>query len=202
MLNYEKAIVDAIPQVELDACMAELAIMYPRLKKVYSLNEDGILMPVLDGNGVQLTEPALDKKGDELPATNGKFMDLTTVEAAFDAIKNLKATTIPVVALVTYKGIAQLSGFDIADQLQTNILSAIAAGDLAQWIDDAFNSDGINVKDSKFRAKIAELSGDHGFTPAFINKIKEIGDVESLDFPKLKSGHVQNALEQRHAGVI
>lgn len=172
MVNY-KEIADAIPQAESDACMVEL-------NKEYTY---------------------IDRQG-QAAMGNGKFMDDITVQAAFDAIKDLTTLTVPSKVLVTYKGIAQLSGFDVADKLQTNILSAIADNKLAQWVDDAFNSEGINVKDSKFRSKIASLSGAHGFTTAFINQMKTIGDVESLNFSGLKPGHVQNAMQKRHAGVI
>lgn len=173
MVNY-KAIADAIPQAEFDACMVELAKEHIHL----------------------------DKQGDE-QITAGKFMDLTTIFAAFDIIKdNTTEVSKGDICLQSYASLSAIIGFEKTAQFEDGVNAAIADNKMSGWIDQALHGDGININDDELKAKFIVLKDSYGFTPALFTAIADAGKQTVLDFPRLKPGHVQNALQKRHAGVI
>lgn len=173
MIDYKK-IVDAIPQADYDAAVVEMSVTSSSIGK--------------------------NKK---IVTVTGKFRTLATVETAFDSIKNNSSIVSKGdVFLQTYAGLSRNIGFTKTAQFEDGMKSAIAAGVLSQWLDDALRADGININDAELKAKFATIKDDHGFNGALFTAITDSGKQTILDFPNLKMGHVQNALQKRHAGVI
>jgi hypothetical protein len=189
MIDYA-AIADAVPATELAAANTELGTY--RTLIVNQLDELGNMVPtVLE-----------DENGDAIQV-NGKFMDDTTVVAAFNAIKDLPGDTVSKgVHKQTYVSLSAEIGVGLTAQLESAVESAIAIGDLSVWVGKALNGNGINVNDAQVAGVLGSLVGTHGFDQDLVDAIVATGVTTNLKFPNLKVGHVQTALQKRYKGEV
>jgi hypothetical protein len=181
MVNY-KAIADAIPAASSAAAYAELAIFRPSLQKRLV-------------GGVITDVPYLDDEGDEVWA-DGKFMTDVNVVVAFNSIKDLTVNRSKgSVVRQTYRSLSAYLDIGIAGA--TALETAITASTLSPWVHEVMNDEGLNVKDPQVEAALTGLVSTD-LKAAILATGNEVVSV----FPRLKSGHVQNALQKRYRGEI
>ena len=178
MIDYT-AIVLAIPATELNAALAVLAIEHPKTRS------DG--SPVLVG-GVQET-------------SSGKFMELSTVEAAFDAIKDLTVVSVRDSGRQTYASLAGTLGLALTSQLEAAMGLAATAMVIGPWVDKALNNDGIDSSDPQVIGLLTSLIDQFGIDQELVDAIASLSSETVPMFPGLKLGHVQNALQKHALGV-
>jgi len=186
MQVYRK-VLTAIPANLLSDAIASLEPLKQRSRSFIDENGDRKKeLVVVDGN------PVMAQPG---------FKDMTTVQAAFDAIKDEKLSMVRLQKQYTYTDIANLSSYAIADAFNGSIDSAIAANDLKAWVGEALTADGLKL-DSTLNTKLTSLIGTHGFTADLISDVFAVDEVVEKRFKGLKLGHVQTAIQKRAEGVL
>lgn len=199
MINY-KLIADSIPAAEMAAAIA--AIGPDKAQQTFEVDENKKLVLDQDGNAIKIDQ--LDNNGDPIMLPGG-FSDLTTVEAAFDAIKNLSGLVSRGEFGQSYRGIARDAGFGISSQFEISIKAAVTVGDLPGWAHDALNNGGVNINDPDVAAKLNSFVTDnnkHGFDRNLVDAVLATGSLDTNTFPGLKLGHVRKSIVLRGKGKI
>ncbi len=163
------AIINAIPQVSIDAATVELSIIR-----------------ILPG------EQDVD----------GRFMDMTSIFDAFNAIKDNVSPKSRGNYSQTYVSLAAEIGASMVDQLVDGVTAAIAAGAMKSWRNEALETEGLNVNDPGVAAELNALVGNFGIDKPLVDAVLATGFESVLDFSGLKPGHVQNALEMNYRGEL
>lgn len=168
-----KSIVDAIPEAEKSAALAELAIARP-------------------------------VKSEEGKTVDGIFVDLSSVEAAFNAIKDNETVISKGEYKADYVAIAGAAGQAVADALYDAVEHLKTEALIRPWVSKALEGEGLNINDPGTLAQLEAMAGDplNLLTAEQLAKIKAVGSDVVNDFPGLKLGHVQNALQALYRGEI
>ena len=135
---------------------------------------------------------------------DGRFMDDSTVQAAFNKIKDLEVTVSKGTSKESYISLSSSIGLAATAKLEIFIDNAITAKKLSSWVGKALTDSGINVNDpqvigflnSELEASNPDIDQDS------IDLIISTGNMTTKVFPNLKAGHVQNAIQKRAEGVI
>lgn len=182
------AILAAIPQALIDTALVELNLPRLTFERVK-----------IDGKWERV--PKLDEQGQQVTHT-GKIMDESVVNNAFDAIKGLKTLTSRGNYKQTYVSLAAEIGADFVDQLSGGITQAIAAGVVKPWVNEALETEGLNINDPNVTTKLSALVGNFGIDQPMVDAVLGTGMGDVYNFPRLKPGHVQFALQRHQRGEI
>lgn len=184
MVNY-KAIADAIPAASSAAAYAELAVSRQLFQKRV-VNDVVVDVPY-------------QKEGNDSYA-DGKFMTDVNVMTAFNSIKDLiEIKSKGDIVRQTYRSLSAHLDIGIAGAttLETAIQAAISGNNLSPWVHEVMNDEGLNIKDPQVVSVLSSLVSVD-LKAAILATGSEVVPV----FPRLKPGHVQNALQKRYRGEI
>ena len=189
-----KSIITAIPDTLINDAMQVLGVKHKKYRKTRPVtkHDDGSvvygewqLSPVLDDDGVQLED-------------DGKFMDDTTVIAAYNDIKDNTSTVKLDTQKQSYLSLAAYPDIGIAGsaELETAVGAGISAGAISKWVDVALNGEGINVNDPQVESALTAL-----ISLELLTAILATGYEQQNTFQGLKPGQVQNALVEHYRSV-
>jgi len=130
-----------------------------------------------------------------------RFMDIETVKPCLASVEALTVTNSRGNAKYSYQLFSAQIGMADTSKLEKSVISAIAADDLPQWVNKTLNGVGININDPQINGALQILLG-HGGDQDMIDAILAEQNVTTKEFPQIKLGHVQNAIQKRAAGEI
>ena len=186
MSNSLTDIANAIPQVLMDA----IVIQPDTVKMMFKRQPDGSNIKI----------PKTDKDGNDVMVPGG-IDDVSTMLAAFDAIKDMTLPAERLNGSYSYSDIADKAGFAVAEALNTAIDAAIAANDLPDWLDENLSNEGVRFE-SKLKTRLESLIPSHGFNQILIDNVMAVDVIAKPRFPGLNEGEVDRAIRHRAQGII
>ena len=188
MGRRQRKIANAIPTQLMSDAIAAIGPAKQKIKIIQNPDGSHTRIPVVDDQGDPVMQP-------------GGFSDLATVSLAFDAIKDDEDSPVRLRGAYNYAKIGSATDFNTANAFNESVDSAVTAGDLPGWLGEALNAEGIKF-DSKLKNKLESLIGKHDFTQASINNVFNADMKTGKTFPRLKLGHVQEAIQMRSKGEV
>lgn len=160
--------------------------------------------PILDKHGLtrleRIIEPVVDADDNPVMVRAGAT-DLTASNTAFNALEAMVLPEIRKGRPYTYNLLNTHLDIDATNDFKAAVDSAIAASDLPEWLGINLTTGGAAIG-PRLESMFNSLVGRHGFTQPMLDAVFVIDKEIPKLFPRLKAGHVSNAIYRRAVGEI